>query len=62
MLFLPFFTWLTHPGSRQTNTAGAKGGTVVLIEGRHTDLGNAYNPPSTAKRRTNNPRDKDCSQ
>ena len=50
------------PGSRQTNTAGAKGGTVVLIEGRHTNLGNAYNPSSTAKRRTNNPRDKECSQ
>ena len=36
---------MTH----QTNTASTKGRTGVLTEGRHTNLGSAHNPPSTAK-------------
>ena len=35
----------------QTNTASTKGRTGVLIEGRHTNLGSAHNPSSTAERR-----------
>lgn len=58
---------LHHRGQAQVaecdaeNMAGAKGGTGVLTEGRHTNLGSAYNPPGTAER-TNNPRDKECRQ
>ena len=36
---------MTH----QTNTASTKGRTGVLTEGRHTNLGSAHSPPSTAK-------------
>ena len=43
------------------NTACAKGGTRVPVEGRHTNLGSAHNPPGTAKR-TKNPCDQECRQ